>query len=187
MEAAYWAGCFVTLSLAVLGYRLEAQGRELRRALHRYHQEQLIAVLLTRFGPVIASAEPQNVCRWQEVVETARRLYPEAFAQIEVETGDRFPFSANLLENAHARWTADWLAWERQHDVDFKLRASTLMADLERLGTASSSTTGAKLAASERHEAQTRLDAIEEERLRTYQQRYEEYVRVGNQLRALGE
>ena len=160
--------CFAVVVFVLAWY-------DVRRDLHRYHQEQLIAVLLTRFGPVIASAEPQNVCRWQEVVETARRLYPETFAQIEVKTGDRFPFSAKLLENAHARWTADWLAWERQHDVDFKLRASTLEADLERLGEVPSSTAGARLA------------AIEEERLRTYQQRYEEYVRVANQLRALGE
>ena len=146
-----------------------------RRDLQRHHQEQLVALLLTRFGSAIARAEPQDLRGWQDVVHTARQLYPEAFARVEATTGERFPFSPKLVETALARWTADWLAWEHQHHLDFELRVSALEVELERRGEDASSTGRARRA------------AIEEERLRTYQQRYEEYVRVANGLKAFEE
>ena len=27
------------------------------------------------------------------------------------------------MQAAHAQWTADWLAWERTHDAEYKLKA----------------------------------------------------------------
>ena len=66
------------------------------------------------------------------------------------------------------------LAWERRHDVEFKQRASALEAEL--------------LAADgDTVSARARLAALEDEKLQAYQQRYEEYVRIGNGLTALKE
>ena len=73
---------------------------------------------------------------------------------------------------AHARWSADWLAWERTHDADYKLKAAQVEADISARG---DSTLG-----------RARLDAVEREKLDKYQRRYEEYARVSKALRVLG-
>ena len=82
-----------------------------------------------------------------------------------------FPFHDEQIHNAHARWTADWLAWEYAHDGAYKLKAAQAEADLEASG-------GASL-------ARARLDAIEREKLELYQVRYEQYVKVAKALMAL--
>ena len=102
---------------------------------------------------------------------TARKLYPKEFAALDHASGTTFPFSADLIERAHSRWTADWLAWERTHDGDCKLKAATVEHEL---GDAVDSAYG-----------RARLDAVEREKLDRYQQRYEEYTRVGKGLQAL--
>ncbi len=40
----------------------------------------------------------------------------------------RFPFGPDQIQNAHARWTADWLAWELVHDTEYKLKAAAAEA-----------------------------------------------------------
>ena len=89
--------------------------------------------------------------------------------------GGRFPFSRELVEAAHARWTADWLAWERQHDVEYKERVAAAEQALD----AAPADQAAAL--------QLRLAAINQEKLQTYQERYEHYVRVGKAIGAIGE
>ena len=138
-------------------------------------REELVVQLLGIFGPAIAQArrDPRDLTAWSEVAEAARKLFPEVFQQLDSVSGDKFPFSSALVEAAHARWTADWLAWERQHDLENKQRVSAVEAELDR---------GAERDVSLLRE---RLDAIEQEKLQTYQQHYEDYVRVGKAIAEL--
>ncbi|MYK88322.1 MAG: hypothetical protein F4018_08235 [Acidobacteria bacterium] len=78
------------------------------------------------------------------------------------------------MDDAHARWTAEWLAWERRHDADFKQRANALEAELRAAGDTPAG-------------VRARLSALDDEKLQAYQERYEEYVRIGNGLAALRE
>ena len=144
-----------------------------RRDRVRQHHEQLVALLLTTVGPAIARAAPRELLGWKRVAETVRQLFPKAVATIEAQNGERFPLTSNIIESAHARWTAEWLAWERGHDAEFTHRTSALEAELEANDERQSSVGRARLA------------VLEDEKLQTYQQRYEEYVRIGNGLIAL--
>ena len=75
-----------------------------------------------------------------------------------------------MVRQAHARWTTDWLAWERSHDVEFKRRAAAAQPEA-----------GAPVTAAVR----AALDAIENEKLELYQRRYAEYVTVAKALQSL--
>ena len=108
---------------------------------------------------------------WQPLATTARKLCPADFDALDRASGGRFPFSAEQIEAAHARWSADWLAWERTHDTEYKLKAATVEAELASSGRSAL--------------GRARLDAVEREKLDTYQRRYEEYARVSKALRAL--
>ena len=129
--------------------------------------------LLTMFAPAVsaAAADPRAILVWQPLARTARQLFPEEFAQIDAAAGGRFPFSKERLEAAHAHWTADWLAWERTHDSEYKLKAAVAEQEL--------------VAAGPSPVLRARLDAVEREKLELYQRRYEEYVRVAKALQAL--
>ena len=146
-----------------------------RREQRREHHQTIVALLLTTFMPAVARAEPRELLAWRTPADTVRKLYPEAVATIETETGERFPFPRTVVEDAHAQWTTDWLAWERQHDTVYRERAATLEAELQATGGDAAAAVRAKIA------------ALEDEKLQTYQRRYEEYVRVGNGLIALTE
>ena len=131
------------------------------------------ARLLALFAPGIAAAadDPRALLTWQPLALTARRLFAQEFAEIDKAAGGTFPFSVAQIEAAHSRWTADWLAWERTHDADFKLKATLLE---EELGERKLTPVG-----------RARLEAVEREKLERYQRRYEEYVRTGKALQAL--
>lgn len=157
----------VAAAVAWAGWRIAreiAAGRQARPALER---------LLAVFAPGIAAAaaDPRALLAWQPLAATARRLFPDEFAALDKASGGTFPFSAEQLQAAHARWTADWLAWERAHDADYKLKITTLEHDL---GDVLNSPYG-----------RARLDAVEREKLDRYQQRYEEYTRTARGLQAL--
>ena len=143
-----------------------------RRDRRREHEANLAIVLLTSLAPAAARAEPRDLLAWRAAAESARRMFPGAVGAIERQTGEAFPFSHGMIDDAHARWTAEWLTWERSHDVGFKERASALEAELRAAGDAAPA-------------VRARLAALEDEKLRVYQQRYEEYVRIGNGLTAL--
>ena len=147
-----------------------------RREQRREHHETIVALLLTTFMPAVARAEPRELLAWRTPADAVRKLYPEAVATIEAETGERFPFPRTVVEDAHAQWTAEWLAWERQHDTVYRERAATLEAELQATG-------GDDAAAAVR----AKISTLEDEKLQTYQRRYEDYVRVGNGLIALTE
>jgi len=121
------------------------------------------AALLGMFAPALAEAQrdPRAFLVWQPIAAVARQLYPTEAAALDRASGGRFPFTAEQIQAAHAQWTADWLAWERAHDAEYKRRAA--------------------------HPAATRseLDAIEQEKLDQYQRRYAEYVRIAKALQSL--
>jgi hypothetical protein len=131
--------------------------------------------LLTVFGPAAAAggADPRALLAWQPIAAAARRLFPEEFGALDRAAGATFPFSREQIQTAHARWTADWLAWERTHDAEYKLKARAAEDDLAVSG-------GSAL-------ARARLEAVEREKLELYQRHYEEYVRVSKALQALSD
>jgi len=86
-------------------------------------------------------------------------------------SGGPFPFTPDQVDSAHARWTADWLAWERTHDADYKMKAAAVEHELAASG-------GSPV-------IRAKLDAVEREKLDLYQQHYSDYVRIAKALHAL--
>src|SRR5262249_38714046 len=113
--------------------------------------------IVALFGPGMAAVQedPKALLVWQPLAATVRRLFPEECASLDAAAGVAFPFGADVIAAAHARWTADWLAWERTHDATYKMKTAAAEQDLESPG------------------GRARLDAIEREKLDLYQRRYE--------------
>ena len=147
-----------------------------RRACRAEHRERIVALLLTTVAPAVARADPRELLAWRSAADAARQLFPEAVAVIEARTGERFPFPRAVIEDAHAHWTADWLAWEQHHDTEYRERAAALEAELHAASGGDAATV-----------VRAKIGGLEDEKLQTYQRRYEEYVRVGNGLIALTE
>jgi hypothetical protein len=131
--------------------------------------------LLSLFAPALAAAanDPRALIAWQPLAAMARKLFPGDFAELDAAAGTSFPFSKEQIHAAHARWSADWLAWEATHDAEYKLKAAALEHDISASG-------GSAL-------ARARLDSIEREKLERYQRRYEEYTRVSKALKVLAD
>jgi hypothetical protein len=131
------------------------------------------SALLDLFAPALAAAQqdPRAYVVWQPIARIARQLFPGECAALDRAAGGAFPFSAEQIQAAHARWTADWLAWERAHDAEYKRRAAAAAADLAASGNSQA--------------ARGALDAVEQEKLDLYQRRYAEYVRVAKALQSL--
>jgi hypothetical protein len=130
--------------------------------------------ILAAFAPGIAAAseDPRALLVWQPLATAARSLFPDDFAAIDRAAGGTFPFSSAFIQAAHARWSTDWLAWERTHDAEYKLKAATVEEEIR------SATATPALRA--------RVESIEREKLERYQRRYEEYTRVSKALKQLG-
>jgi hypothetical protein len=148
---------------------------ELKAAREEAARTRMIA-LLQMFAPGVAAGagDPRALLVWQPLARTARQMYPVEFAALDRAAGGTFPFTKDQLQTAHADWTADWLAWERAHDAEYKLKASALEHELGTTNTVSAPPF-----------ARARFDAIEREKLDLYQHRYQEYVRVAKALHAL--
>jgi len=129
--------------------------------------------LMAMFAPAGAAAagDPRAILAWQPLAQMARQMCPEEFKLIDQAGGGAFPFSRDRLQSAHAQWTADWLAWERTHDAEYKLKAAVVEQEIALAGTSAV--------------LRARLDAVESEKLDLYQRRYQEYVRVAKALQAL--
>ena len=153
--ALVWAGAAIVRELAAS--RREAAQRH----------------MLELFAPAVAIAQddPRRLLVWYRLARTARTLYPDAFDALDTASGARFPFTRAHVEAAHASWTAQWLAWERAHDADYRLKAAAIEAEL---GSDSETSFG-----------RARIEAVEREKLDQYQQRYEEYIRIARALAAL--
>lgn len=145
----------------------------------RKHQRQEILMQLFRMFSVPitqAQADPKVLARWSELSVQMRGLFPDIFRKVEASSGVPFPFSFELIESAHAKWTSDWLAWERKHDLEYKERIRAVESELNKVSESISDETSA---------LRSRLNAIELEKLGRYQERYEEYVRVGKTIAEL--
>lgn len=129
--------------------------------------------LTAMFAPGLSAAagDPRAILVWEPLARMARHIFPEEFALIDQAAGGAFPFSTDRLQAAHAQWTADWLAWERSHDTEFKLKAAAVEQEIAAAGSSAL--------------LRARLDAVEGEKLDLYQRRYREYVRVAKALQAL--
>jgi hypothetical protein len=162
------AGCGVVWSLR----QLTRAVMEVRAEMARSRSVQLLALFAAQTAS--AAGDPQALLVWQPLARMARRLFPDDFAALDRAGGGRaFPFSQSDIEQAHARWTGDWLAWELAHDNTYKLKAAEAAAAI------------ASEPPSPVHRA--RLDAIEREKLELYQARYGQYIKVAKALQALAE
>ena len=154
--------------MAGVGLRMT---QELAAARGEQARDRSLRVLAV-FAPGMAAAadDPRALLTWQPLAAAARTLFPTEFDALDRAAGGRFPFTVEQIEAAHARWSADWLTWERSHGASYKRKA----ADIER-----------ELAAGASAAARARLDAVEQEKIELYQQRYTDYVRVSKALQAL--
>ena len=141
----------------------------------RRRREQTLTALLSTFGPAVArvQTEPRELVAWETLANTARTLFPDTFKELDAASGSRFPFPAAVIEDVHDRWTSQWLGWEREHDLEYKRRAHRVETALE------------QAAAKDAMALHAELAAIEQEKLQRYQERYEEYVRVGKAIGSL--
>ena len=160
------------LVAAALWLAAQQIAAELRAARDEAARARALA-LLELFAPALrdAQTDPRLLLAWQPCASVARQLFPSECAALDRAAGTTFPFSAAELQTAHAKWTADWLAWERAHDASYKSKAAAVEQELAAAGASPA--------------LRSRLDAIEQEKLDLYQRRYSEYVRVAKGLQAL--
>jgi hypothetical protein len=137
--------------------------------IRRSRDEATLAALLALFARASAETrdDPRRLLDWQPTVDLARRLFGASMARLDAAAGRPYPFGPAEATDAHARWTSAWLAWERAHDEEYRLKTHAAEAG-------------------EGGDARAALAAIERDKLDRYQQRYEEYVRVSKALVALG-
>lgn len=164
------------LSAAIVAAALLWGAAQIVRELRATREERLhgrALPIVQLFAPAIEAVQedPRALLVWQPLARTIRQLYPAESAAVDRAAGGPFPFGREMMAAAHARWTADWLSWERTHDADYKLKVAVVEDELTATG---GSAVG-----------RARLDAVEREKLALYQRRYEEYVRVAKVLQAL--
>jgi hypothetical protein len=164
LAAVIVSGAVVFAALRIVG--------EMRAARDASSGGDRMATLLAMFAPALAAAQedPRAILVWQPIASAARHLFPSEFVEIDRASGGSFPFTQERIDAAHAQWTADWLAWEHAHDVEFKLKAAVAES-----GLAQAATTVAR----------AQVDAVQREKLEVYQRRYAEYVRTAKALQAL--
>jgi hypothetical protein len=145
---------------------------ELRAAREERARARLLS-LVNLFAPALTATQqdPRAYLVWQPIAKLARELFPSDLAALDRAAGATFPFTAADLQAAHAQWTTEWLAWERAHDAEYKLKAAAAAAELAASGTSDV--------------ARGKLEAVENEKLDRYQRRYAEYVRVAKALQAI--
>jgi hypothetical protein len=162
------------LSALIVAGAVAWAGLRVSRSLSRCHDagdKSLQLMALFAPGLEAAAENPRALLVWQPLAAAARALCPADFARLDQVSGGPFPFSSARVQAAHDRWTADWLAWERTHDAEFKLKALMLQQEL---GDAAATLHG-----------RARLEAIEREKLDRYQRRYEDYTRAARAIQAL--
>jgi hypothetical protein len=146
-----------------------------RSELQRRERNAAILAIVHTFGSAQASVQhdPKQLLAWHPLSEATRKLFPAAFAALDGATGGRFPFPKDTVERAHAKVSSEWLAWEKAHDEEYRIKAAAAEQEL-----AAAAGEAAAL-------ARARLDRIQHEKIERYQQRYEEYVRTAKALQAL--
>jgi hypothetical protein len=171
LVAAVVVAAAVVAGAMIIAARLAAPGGTQAQDAARARRLQLLSL----FAPGISAAreDPRALLVWQPLATTARTLFPDDFAELDRAAGATFPFTSDQLQASHARWSADWLAWEATHDAEYKLKAAAVEEELRATG-------GSAV-------VRARLDSVEREKLDRYQRRYEEYTRVSKALKGLTE
>ena len=161
------------LAAAALAYVLWRISDELQRQ----RREATLRHLLTTFAPAAAAAQqdPKHLLVWYPLAQSSRKLFPDAFKDLDAAAGGVFPFTKEQMKAAHSKWTADWLAWERAHDAEYSLKSAQVQDEIDRVPGQASPL------------LRTRLAAIEQQKLERYQQRYEEYIKTAKALAAFAE
>lgn len=160
------------LVAAAIVWGCAAVASEVRAARAEARRDRTLEILRTfAAAREAAAADPRSVLTWEPLARAARRLFPDAFGELDTAAGGAFPLTAERIEAAHGQWTADWLAWEHAHDAEYKARAASLEQEVVAMQNADA--------------ARARLDLLEREKLEGYQRRYQEYVRVAKALQAL--
>jgi hypothetical protein len=167
-----WAYASVVLAAALI-FLLWRIGDELRRQ----RRETTLQQVLATFAPaaVAAQQDPKLLMAWYPVAQASRKLFPHAFRELDAAAGGAFPFTREQVKAAHARCTADWLAWERAHDAEYSLKIAEVQDHIDRTQGPASPL------------VRTRLAALEQQKLERYQHRYEEYIKTAKALAALTE
>jgi len=147
----------------------------IRLELQRRERNAAVLAIVHTFGAAQAAAQhdPKQLLAWHPLAEATRKLFPAAFEALDTTTGGRFPFPKETVERAHAKVSSDWLAWEKAHDEEYRIKAAAAEQDL-------TAATGDAAAL-----ARARLDRVQHEKIERYQQRYEEYVRTAKALQGL--
>jgi len=163
------------LALLVIAAALLFASARIVSALHLARRDETIRHLQTMFAPAIQAVQhdPRQFLVWYPLAQASRRLFPDAFSALDRASGGTFPFSRDQVQEAHAQWTADWLAWERSHDSEYAVKAAALQEELTR-GGALTSTVG-----------RARATALEHEKIDRYQERYQQYILTAKALQAL--
>ena len=157
---------------AALWFASQAILKELSRSREEARRARALQILTAFAGPMEqARTDPTALLVWQPLAKIARGLLPDEFALLDQKFAATFPFGAEAIQAAHAQWSADWLAWERAHDAEYKRRAAEVEHELAASG-------GSPL-------VRAKLDAVEREKLELYQRRYADYVRTAKALQAL--
>jgi hypothetical protein len=161
------------LAAAAVAYVLWSIADELRRE----RREATLRHLLATFVPGAAAAQqdPKQLLVWYPFAQSSRKLFPDAFKDLDAAAGGVFPFTREQLKAAHSRWTAEWLTWERAHDAEYSLKTSQIQDEIDRAQGQASPL------------LRTRLAAVEQQKLERYQQRYEEYIKTAKALAAFAE
>jgi len=144
-------------------------------AMNTARRDATIRHLQTMFAPGMQAVQndPRQFLVWYPLAQVSRRVFPDAFTTLDHAWGSAFPFSRDQVQDAHARWTADWLAWERAHDGEYTVKTVSLQEELARAGETATPMGRARLA------------ALDREKLERYQDRYQQYIRTAKALQAL--
>ena len=165
MMTTFLAAIVVIVAVVVSVWQIVTEMRATREEARRAQALSIVQL----FAPAVAAVQdnPKALLVWQPIAATVRKLFPDQCASLDAAGGSSFPFSPDVIAAAHARWTADWLAWEATHDATYKMKAAAAAQDAESPA------------------RRARIEAIEREKLDLYQRRYEEYVRVAKALQML--
>ena len=134
--------------------------------------------LLATFAPAVAAVQqdPRQMLVWYPLAQDEPEgCFPMRSEQIDRGRWRSISVHQGAVEAAHARWTSEWLAWERAHDAEYRVKAAEVQDEIDRTPGQASPL------------LRTRLAAIEQQKLERYQQRYEEYIKTAKALAAFSE
>jgi len=148
---------------------------QIASVLRQWKTDAAVQHLLAIYGSAAAASrdDAKRLLVWYPMAMGARKLFPEAAAQLDAQFGAALPLGKEQIQAAHARCSSEWLAWERAHNAEYSVKTAQLEDEITRAGGHASPL------------MRTRLAALEQEKLERYQQRYEDYVRTSKALAAL--